>query len=66
MKVTFKNEPHQHFKTGSIVKVNGMVVPQDPVNGWQYRADTNSVVFLGTYVPPPGAEIRLEYAFSKT
>src|SRR6185436_875764 len=47
------------------VKVNGAVIPQDPVNGWQYRADTNSVVFLGTYIPPPGAEIRLEYAFSK-
>lgn len=47
------------------VKVNGVTIPQDPVNGWQYRADTNSVVFFGTYIPPPGAEIRLEYAFSK-
>ncbi|MBK7860484.1 MAG: VWA domain-containing protein [Archangiaceae bacterium] len=47
------------------VTVNGMVVPQDPVNGWQYREDTKSVVFLGTYVPPPGAEVKLEYAFSK-
>jgi hypothetical protein len=47
------------------VKVNGVIIPQDPVNGWQYRADTNSVVFLGVYVPPPGADIQLEYAFSK-
>ncbi len=47
------------------VKVNGVEVPNDPVNGWQYRADTNSVVFLGTYIPPPGAEVRLEYAFDK-
>jgi hypothetical protein len=47
------------------VKVNGVVIPQDPVNGWQYRPETNSVVFLGTYIPPPGAQIRLEYAFAK-
>ena len=53
--------------SGSLtVKVNGLIIPQDPVNGWQYRADTNSVVFLGTFVPPPAAEIRLEYAFSKS
>ena len=47
------------------VTVNGTRIAQDQVNGWQYRADTNSVVFLGTYVPPPGAIIRLEYAFAK-
>jgi hypothetical protein len=42
------------------------VVPEDPVTGFQYRADTNSVVFLGTYIPPPGATVRIEYAFSKS
>ena len=47
------------------VTVNGVVIPQDPINGWQYRADTNSIVFLGTYIPPPGAILRLEYAFAK-
>jgi hypothetical protein len=47
------------------VTVDGVVIPQDPVNGWQYRADTNSIVFLGTYVPPPGAQIQLQYAFTK-
>jgi hypothetical protein len=41
------------------------VVPQNDVTGWQYRADTNSVVFLGTYVPPPGSTIRIEYAFAR-
>ncbi len=40
-------------------------VAEDPVNGFQYRADTNSVVFLGTFVPPPGSTIRIEYAFAK-
>ncbi|MBS1149668.1 MAG: uncharacterized protein H6Q89_1366 [Myxococcaceae bacterium] len=47
------------------VRVNGAVIPQDPVSGWQYRLDTNSIVFLGTYIPPPGAILRLEYAFAK-
>jgi hypothetical protein len=47
------------------VTVNGTVIPQDPVNGWQYRADTNSVVFLGNYVPPPGASVRLRYAYAR-
>lgn len=51
--------------TGSLtVTINGAVIPQDPVNGWQYRADTNSIVFLGTYIPPPGANVKLEYAYS--
>lgn len=49
------------------VVVNGVAtpVPQDPVSGWQYRADTNSVAFLGTYVPPPGSSVRLEYAYAR-
>ncbi len=47
------------------VKVNGVTIPQDPISGWQYRLDTNSIVFLGTYIPPPGAILRLEYAFAK-
>lgn len=51
-----------------VTVIDGMtstLVPQNDVTGWQYRADTNSVVFLGTYVPPPGATIRIEYAFAK-
>lgn len=40
-------------------------VPRDDVRGWQYRADTNSIVFLGTYIPPPGATVRIEYAFAR-
>jgi hypothetical protein len=46
------------------VTVNGVVIPQDVVNGWQYQAGTNSVVFLGAYVPPPGANIQILYAIS--
>ncbi len=55
----------QPVTTSVLVTVNGVAVPQDPVNGWQYRPDTNSVVFLGNYVPPPGATVRLTYAYSR-
>ena len=52
--------------TGSLsVTVNGVAVSEGVVNGWQYRADTNSIIFLGNYVPPPAAVVRIEYAFSK-
>ena len=47
------------------VTVGGVTIPQDPVNGWQYRADTNSIVFLGNYVPPPGSTVRLTYAYAR-
>ncbi|MFZ5469262.1 MAG: VWA domain-containing protein [Myxococcota bacterium] len=47
------------------VTVNGAVVPRDVVNGWQYRPETNSVAFLGNYVPPPAAIVRIEYAYSQ-
>lgn len=46
------------------VTVNGVTIPNDAINGWQYRLDTNSVVFLGQYVPPPGATVRLQYAYA--
>jgi hypothetical protein len=47
------------------VTVDGVVIAQDPVNGWQYRTDTNSVVFLGNYVPAPGSTVRLQYAYAR-
>jgi hypothetical protein len=46
------------------VLVNGTPVPKDVVNGWQYRTETQSVTFLGNYVPPPGALLRFEYAIA--
>jgi hypothetical protein len=48
-----------------IDRMTTTVIPKDDVTGWQYRADTNSVVFLGTYVPPPGSTVRVEYAFAR-
>jgi hypothetical protein len=46
------------------VTVNGAVIPQSVVNGWQYQASTNSVVFLGAFIPPPGAQIQILYAIA--
>ena len=48
-----------------ISSAGSTVIPNDPVTGFDYRAETNSVVFLGTYVPPPGSTIRIEYAFAR-
>jgi VanZ family protein len=38
-------------------------IPRDDVRGWQYRVETNSIAFLGPYVPPPGSTVRIDYAF---
>ncbi|MGO9831369.1 MAG: VWA domain-containing protein [Myxococcaceae bacterium] len=46
------------------VTVNGTAIPQDVVNGWQYQAGTNSILFEGAYIPPPGANIQILYAIS--
>jgi hypothetical protein len=48
-----------------VVTVNGVAIPRDPAMGWQYRPQTQSIAFLGTYIPPPGSIIRIEYAISK-
>ncbi len=47
------------------VRVNGVAIPKDVVNGWQYREETQSIAFLGNFVPPPGASIRVEYAIAE-
>ncbi len=44
------------------VTVNGAAVSEDPVNGWQYDDNTNSITFYGLYVPPPAAVIQITYA----
>jgi hypothetical protein len=46
------------------VVVDGVTIPEDVVNGWQYQASTNSVTFLGAYVPPPGAKLQILYAIA--
>jgi hypothetical protein len=42
-----------------VVRVNGQVVPQDPVTGWIYDAATNSVIFADP--PPADALITIDF-----
>jgi len=46
------------------VTVNGVTIPQSSINGWQYQPSTNSIIFQGAYIPPPGAQIEILYAIS--
>lgn len=47
---------------GSVrVTVNGAVVPESAGLGWTLRAAERGVEFAGAYLPPPGAEVRIEY-----
>ncbi len=43
------------------VTVNGMRIPESPTIGWTLRLEDLLIVFEGSYVPPPGAEVRIEY-----
>jgi hypothetical protein len=46
------------------VTVNGTPIPRDANTGWTYVASVNAIEFLGSYVPPPNADIRLQYAIT--
>jgi hypothetical protein len=48
--------------TSILVTVDGQPVAQDATGGWQYVAPINSVGFLGTFVPDPGAQVAITYA----
>lgn len=43
------------------VWVEGIEIPNNPVNGYSYLAQSNSLRFHGTAVPRPGARIRIDY-----
>lgn len=43
------------------VYVNGVLVPQNAVNGWVYLADTNEVEFRGTAIPAANSQINVVY-----
>lgn len=58
--LTLKPDPATLYVT-----VDSSYVPQHPVNGWEYRADTNSIAFAGDYVPPPGSFIQIFYAIAE-
>ncbi len=42
----------------------GVVIPNDPTLGWTYSATLNAIQFLGSYVPPPGSLIQIQYAIT--
>lgn len=44
-----------------IVTVDGRRIPEDAATGWTYDEARRGVVFEGSYVPEPGAEVRIEY-----
>jgi len=45
-----------------VVKVNGAQQSNDPVNGYTYDPNTNSIVFGSGAVPPKGATIEVSYS----
>jgi len=44
-----------------VVTVNGVVVPQDAVNGWTYDAATMILTFNGSSVPKAGDDVRINF-----
>jgi hypothetical protein len=44
-----------------IVHVNGATVAESATNGWTYQADSNSIIFHGTAIPPQGASINVDF-----
>lgn len=44
------------------VRVNGQLISKDATSGWTYVPSVNAIEFLGTYVPPPKADIQIQYA----
>lgn len=47
------------------VWVDDVQVQNDPQQGWQYDGSTNSVVFSGSFVPPSGSTIKVEYKIAQ-
>jgi len=47
--------------TQIVVEVDGVVVAEDPVGGWTYAVNSQSIIFHGFATPPPGSEITVTY-----
>jgi hypothetical protein len=43
------------------VRVDGVLVPRDEMNGWSYLPSARAIRFNGNRVPRPGADIRITY-----
>lgn len=44
-----------------VVRIDGRVVNEHPITGWQWDAARGGVAFSGMFVPAPGAEVQIEY-----
>lgn len=44
-----------------VVRVNGVIVPKDPLNGWSYRDDLRSIRFHGSAIPGPNDRIQIVF-----
>lgn len=44
-----------------VVTVDGVVVPRDSVNGWEYFAETQEVEFRGSFIPKANSKISVTY-----
>ncbi len=44
-----------------VVEVNGVVVVEDAEAGWTYEPGPNAIVFHGSGIPEPGAEVSVVY-----
>jgi len=43
------------------ITVDGVRVRQSDTNGWRWSPDDLAIIFTGTAVPPPGAEVLISY-----
>jgi len=43
------------------VRVDGVLITEDPKNGWSYVPAERAIRFNGTSIPRPGADIRITY-----
>lgn len=43
------------------VKINGVSIPRDTTNGWDYLADKNLIRFYGSAVPAADASIKVDF-----
>ncbi len=58
----------QDFQASSLTVVvtppggQPQTIPQNDQTGWHYDASAKSVEFIGSYAPPPGAQVTITYA----
>lgn len=52
---------HRPISSSIQVRFNGILVPNDPLNGWRYLRNTNSIIFFGTAVPTVAGTVTVTY-----